>query len=365
MILFFSIILLLAILIIAFLQQPKFGKLPSKERLIKIKQSPNYKNGSFQNISPTPDLTEGTNYFTVIKQFLFEKNPKSEPAEKIPSIKTDLLKLNLCEDVMVWFGHSSYFIQIDGKRILVDPVFSGSASPLPFGTKAFKGTDIYTTEDIPDIDLLLISHDHWDHLDYDTIIKLKPKIKQVICGLGVGEHLEYWGYDKSIIIEKDWNEKIELPGNFTVYTVPGRHFSGRGILRNKSLWMTYILQTPTMQILIGGDSGFDNHFEEIGKKFGAFDLVILENGQYDTKWRYIHLLPDEILSVAKMLNAKMILPVHSSKFSLGNHDWNEPLELITRNNVTEKLNIITPMIGEQVYLKNNDQIFTKWWQTIK
>jgi L-ascorbate metabolism protein UlaG (beta-lactamase superfamily) len=119
-----------------------------------------------------------------------------------------------------------------------------------------------------------------------------------------------------------------------------------------------------MQIFIGGDSGYDNHFAEIGKTFGSFDLVILENGQYDSKWRYIHLMPDEILNVAKQLNAKRIFPVHSSKFVLGNHTWDEPLELITKNNETEKLNIITPLIGEQVYLKDNNQIFTKWWKTI-
>ncbi|MEO6820521.1 MAG: MBL fold metallo-hydrolase [Ginsengibacter sp.] len=364
MILFITIILILAIVIIAFLQQPKFGKLPSKDRLSKIKRSPNYKNGSFQNISPTPDLTEGANYYTVIKQLIFERNARIQPTNKIPSVKTDLLQLDINKDILVWFGHSSYFIQVDGKRILVDPVFSGGASPLPVGTKAFKGTDIYTTEDIPGIDWLFISHDHWDHLDYDTIKKLRPQIKQVICGLGVGEHLEYWGYDKSIIIEKDWNEKIDLPGSFTVHTVPGRHFSGRGIVRNKALWMSFILQTPTMKIFIGGDSGYDTHFAEIGKRFGSFDLVILENGQYNTKWRYIHLLPDEILNVAKQLNAKMILPVHSSKFALGNHAWDEPLELITENNVTENLNIITPMIGEEVYLKNNNQTFTKWWKEI-
>lgn len=365
MIITISILIVLAILLMAFLKQEKFGKLPSGERLLKIEQAPNYKNGSFQNISHTPDLTEGVSYWAVIKEFLFEKKMSTSPIDKIPSIKTDLLNLDINKDLLLWFGHSSYFMQIDGKRILVDPVFSGSASPLPFGTKSFAGTDIYTSDDMPEIDFLFISHDHWDHLDYETIKKLQPKIKKVICGLGVGEHFEYWGYDKAIIIEKNWNEKIELTEDFTVHTVSARHFSGRGISRNKSLWLSYVLQTPSMRIFIGGDSGYDTHFAEIGAEFGDFDLAILENGQYDSKWKYIHLMPDEILKVSKELKAKRILPVHSSKFVLGTHPWYEPLELITKNNEIEKLNVITPMIGEVVNLNDSNQVFTKWWEGIK
>lgn len=365
MIVFISILFLLSVFVYAFLSQPKFGKLPSGNRLASIQRSPNYRNGSFQNRSHTPDLTEGVSYWNITKEFLFKKKSRIKPTDKIPSYKTNLHALNREEDVLIWFGHSSYYFQIDGKRILVDPVFSGSASPLPFGTKAFHGTDIYSTEDIPEIDYLFISHDHWDHLDYDTILKLKPKIKQVICGLGVGAHFEHWGYDSSLIIETDWHEQFALSNGFVVHTVSARHFSGRGLKRNKSLWMSYVLQTPSMQIFIGGDSGYDNHFDEIGKTFGTFDFVILENGQYDEKWKYIHLMPYEILQVAKQLNAKRILPVHSSKFVLGNHPWDEPLELIIQNNEKEKLNIITPRIGEKIQMKDTQQKFSNWWQAVK
>lgn len=364
---YITIALLIFILVagIVFLRQPQFGKLPAGERLEIIKRSPNYKNGAFQNQSITPDLTEGASYFSVIKDFIFEKSKRVRPVDRIPSVKTDLLHLDIQKDVLVWFGHSSYYIQIDGKRILVDPVFSGSATPLPFGTIAFKGTDIYTVEDIPVIDYLFISHDHWDHLDYETIIKLKPKIKNVICPLGVGEHLEYWGYDKNNIIEKDWNEEIILEEGFTVHTVPARHFSGRGLKRNQSLWMAFVLQTPTMQIFIGGDSGYDQHFAEIGKIFGSFELVILENGQYNKAWKYIHSMPDEVLKIAKELNAKRLLPVHSSKFAIALHAWDEPLMKITALNKLANIPIITPLIGEQVNLKDSIQPFTEWWKNIK
>lgn len=360
-----TIIAILFLIIFLFLKQPKFGKLPTGKRLERIKQSPNYRDGSFQNVSITPSLTEGTSYWKLLKQFFFDKKERSKPIDKIPSIKTDLLNLDKDKNSLIWFGHSSYFMQIDGKTMLVDPVLSGSASPIPSGIKAFSGSDIYTTDDFPEIDFLFISHDHWDHLDYKTIIKLKPKINKIICGLGVAAHFEHWGFDENKIIEKDWNETIHLDDNFTVYTQTARHFSGRGLMRNKALWMSYVLQTPTMRLFIGGDSGYDSHFAEIGTKFGPFDLAILENGQYDNKWRYIHTLPNEFLKVAKELNAKRILPVHSSKFVLGNHAWDEPLEVLSKNNETENLTIITPIIGEEVSLNDTNQSFTKWWKTIK
>ena len=357
-----AIISLLSIAVIAFLQLPRFGKLPTGDRLKRIKQSPNYKDGSFQNQVETPNFTEGVGYYTVFKEFFFGQYKNLAPVDSLPTMKTDLLNLDINQDVLVWFGHSSYFIQIDKKRILVDPVFCGYASPFSFSIKAFKGTDVYTTHDIPVIDYLLITHDHWDHLDYQTIKTLKPKVKQVICGLGIGEHFEQWGYDENIIVEKDWNEKIILQSNFIIHTVPTRHFSGRGIKRNQALWVAFVLQTPTMKILIGGDGGYDNRFIEIGKTFGIFDLVILENGQYNKNWEYIHSRPEQVLQAAKELNAKRIFAVHNSKFALSNHAWHEPLSKISALNKTLNMPLITPMIGEQVNLKDNHQPFFEWWE---
>jgi L-ascorbate metabolism protein UlaG (beta-lactamase superfamily) len=343
----------------------RFGKMPAGERLLKIKSSPNFRDGAFQNQSVTPNLTDGANYAKVMKEFMFGRPERSAPKSVIPSSKTNLLELEASDNVLVWFGHSSYFMQVDGKRILVDPVLSGSASPFSFLTKAFKGTDRYTTDDLPFIDYLFISHDHYDHLDYKTIVKLKPKVRKVICGLGTGEHLEYWGYDKAILIEKDWNERITLDPGFIVNTVPARHFSGRWFKRNQALWTSYVLQAPGLRIFIGGDSGYDSHFAEIGNAFGGFDLAILENGQYNKNWKHIHLMPHEILQAAKELKAKRIFPVHSSKFVLGNHAWDEPLELITENNKNEHLIIITPMIGEKVNLNDSEQVFSHWWKGVE
>lgn len=363
MIITVSTLLLFAIAVLVFMQQSQFGKAPSGERLEKIKRSPNYKDGAFQNLEHTPVMTEGVSYTSMLKEFIFSKN--KQPLETLPSTKTDLLNLDRNKDILVWFGHSSYFMQIDGKKILVDPVLSGSASPISFTSKAFEGTDRYTSADIPEIDYLFITHDHWDHLDYKTIKELKPKIKKVITGLGTGEHLESWGYDKNIIIEKDWNEEIPLGSGFIAYSTTARHFTGRGFTRNKSLWMSFVLQTPSTKIFIGGDSGYGKHFAEIGKKYGGFDLAILENGQYDKSWKYIHTMPEEALQAAKDLGAKRLFPVHSSKFALANHAWDAPLKEITEANKIVNMPLVTPIVGELVNLKDTSHEFSQWWEDIR
>lgn len=362
MILIFSALLLLVILTLVFINQAKFGKHPSGKRLEIIRRAENYRNGEFQNQSITPDLTDGATYFSILKEFLFGPKNNFEPQGMLPSQKTDLINLESSVDVLVWFGHSSYFMQIDGKRILVDPVLSGSASPISFTTKSFHGTDIYTTEDIPEIDYLIITHDHWDHLDYETITKLRPKIRKVITGLGTGAHLEHWGFTEDLILEKNWNESLTLDEGYTLYTLPARHFSGRGFKRKQTLWMSFLLQTPSMKIYIGGDSGYDTHFAQIGNRFGEIDLAILEHGQYNKNWKHIHLMPDEITKAASDLKAKKLLAVHHSKFALSNHAWNEPLRNVSNRIQSTGIKLITPMIGEKVLLKSDNQVFHDWWE---
>lgn len=365
MILVLSIILVLAVVIFFYIRQEKFGKAPSGERLERMKQSPNYKDGKFQNLSYTPTLTEGHSMSGVMFAYFFKKNPSRIPLDSIPHVKTDLLTLSKEEDVLVWFGHSSYFMQVDGKRILVDPVLSGNASPVPGTNKSFMGSEMYTVDDLPAIDYLFITHDHYDHLDHETILKLKTKVGKVICPLGVASHLEFWGFDTSIIIEKDWHDAIQLDNHFNVTVTPARHFSGRSFTRNNTLWCSYILQTPSLRIFIGGDSGYDKHFKSIAEKYGAVDLAILENGQYNEAWHAIHTLPNEVLQAAQDLQAKRLFPVHSSKFALANHSWDEPLRTITELNKELNIPLITPIIGEPVRLKDTTQTFSEWWKDVK
>ncbi|WP_114748555.1 MBL fold metallo-hydrolase [Pleomorphovibrio marinus] len=363
MIIFSGIILLLVLGVIMFLQHPTFGKAPSGERLARIQQSPQFKNGKFENFSHTPTLTEGFTMTGIIYNQFFKSHPNTEPKDIIPSIKTDLHNLDLQENILVWFGHSSYFMQMEGKRFLVDPVLSGNASPVPGSIKAFKGTDQYNVTDFPEIDYLLISHDHYDHLDYTSIVALRNKVKTVVCGLGVGSHFEYWGYSPNVIIENDWDETLDFDG-LKIHTAKARHFSGRALSRNNTLWLSYVLETPKRKIYVGGDSGYDSHLAEIGKIHGPFDLVILDNGQYNVAWKEIHFKPEEVVKAAIELQAKRLMPVHSAKFSLAMHPWDEPLKEVYKFSNQHNIPLLTPIIGEKVRLDDDTQIFKPWWNEV-
>jgi len=227
------------------MKTPAFGALPSGKSLEKVKNSKNYIDGEFRNKEKTELLTDTKK--TPIKrllEFAFEKDPEGTvPKIALPSVKTDLKTLDPNEDLIVWFGHSSLFIQIAGKKILVDPVFSKYASPVPFSNKAFEGTNIYTVDDLPEIDVLLITHDHYDHLDYPTVKKLKDKVAKVIVPLGVDAHLLRWGFDEEKITTVDWDDEVTIDENLKIYALESRHFSGREFFnRNQSLWVSYLIE---------------------------------------------------------------------------------------------------------------------------
>ncbi|GAB2767215.1 MBL fold metallo-hydrolase [Rhabdobacter roseus] len=352
--------LLLSLILILFMQQKQFGKNPTGTRLERVQQSPNYRDGAFQNQSPTPDLAEGVTYWHILRQY-FKKVEGKEPLDTLPSVKTDL-KVPLAEaPTLVWFGHSSYFIRLGGKTILVDPVLSGYASPVSFFGKNYLGSNVYSVDDFPEIDVLIITHDHYDHLDYQTVLKLKSKVKKVVTSLGVGAHLVHWGYDEALISELDWYEEVAVDSTLKLTAAPARHFSGRSLKRNQTLWSSFMLQTPEHKIYLGGDSGYDKHFKELGQQYGPFDLAVLECGQYNAYWKYIHMMPEETAQAALDLRAKVLMPVHWSKFTLALHPWNEPIERVTKQAQTLGLPITTPKIGEAVILGEKYPA-EKWWR---
>ena len=347
-----------------FLKQAKFGALPEGDHLDRIRRSPNFRDGAFQNVIPTPMMT-GEHGSDAMRKFVLNSNKRTRPAGRIPSVKCDLRSIPADQNYMVWFGHSSYFIQVDGKRLLVDPVLSGRASPFSFTTKAFDGTDPYAASDIPDIDYLFISHDHWDHLDYDTLTRLRPRIRRVICGLGVGGHLERWGYAREAISEGDWGDTVDLGDGFIAYIRTARHFSGRNLHRNQTLWVSFAIRTSTgYKMLLGGDGGYGPHFKEIGQEFGGFDLALLEDGQYDEAWKFIHMMPGQTLRAADDLNATHFFPVHNSKFCISNHEWDAPLRTITSLAGTARPRILTPIIGQVVPLGEPELKSTEWWLNV-
>lgn len=355
-----SIVLVLSAVL--YVKQPQFGSLPAGERLEKIKKSPNYSDEQFQNLVPTPVVIRENNSISSFVKFLFTKKEEQTPKDPIPGRKTNLMALDLKQDIVVWLGHSSYYLQLGGKRILIDPVFSSYASPVFFINKAFPGSNQYNAEDIPKIDYLLISHDHWDHLDYPTIMALKPKIKQIVSPLGVGTYFEQWGFEQGQVHEADWFTALELETNLTIHVLPSRHFSGRLLTRNKTLWSGFALITPERRVFYSGDGGYGAHFKKIGEMFGGFDLAIMENGQYDQDWPYIHLMPEEAAQAAEELKAKALLPGHAGKFSIAKHAWDDPFKRIAQASQTKRYRLLTPIIGEAVELENQEQQFLPWWE---
>jgi L-ascorbate metabolism protein UlaG (beta-lactamase superfamily) len=343
-----------------FMQQKQFGADPTGARLERIQHSPNYKNGAFQNIHETPMLPEGVSYATILKSY-FKKVEGKEPNYTLPSIRTDLKQLDSDKPVIVWFGHSSYFIRVNGKNILVDPVFSGNASPVSFFGKNYEGSNTYSVDDFPELDAVLITHDHYDHLDYKTILKLKNKTKHFYTSLGVGAHLAYWGVEEKNITEFDWWDEVAVDSSMKFIATPARHFSGRKFARGKTLWASYILQTPDHKIFLGGDSGYDTHFKEIGEKYGPFDLALLECGQYNAYWPFIHMMPEQTVQAALDLKTKTLMPVHWSKFTLALHPWDESIKRVTEAAAKANLPITTPMMGEPLLV---DSIYPskRWWE---
>jgi L-ascorbate metabolism protein UlaG (beta-lactamase superfamily) len=281
----------------------------------------------------------------------------------LPHVKTDLKSYYSKKPSIIWFGHSSYLVHADGINILVDPVFSGNASPSRFYVKAFKGADSYKPEAMPAIDALIITHNHYDHLDTGTVKALAPRTKKIVTPLGVGGSLKGRDPGQTEPMELDWWEETKINDHIQLVATPARHFSGRGLKRNQSLWASFVLIINGYKIFIGSDSGYDSHFREIGEKYGPFDIALLECGQYNVAWPYIHSMPEELITEGAELKAKMLMPVHWGKFALALHDWKEPIERFVTAAEAAKASYTTPMIGEPVvlyecYPKN------RWWEQL-
>lgn len=334
---------------------PVFGKAPAGERLQRVRQSPHYKNDHFENLVPTEVALKGVSMFKMLREYR-NRPADTTPAQPLPFVQTDLRALPRDKAWVVWFGHSSYLLHIDGRYILVDPVFSANASPVSFLAKAYPGTTAYTADDMPDIDILLLTHDHYDHLDYHSILQLAPRTTQICTSLGVGAHLEFWGIDRDKITELDWWESADI-----LTATPARHFSGRTFKRGGTLWSSFVLKTGGYSLFLGGDSGYEQHFKLIGDRFGPFDLAILECGQYGKNWPYIHMFPEQTVTAAMDLRARALLPVHWSKFVLSLHDWNDPIRRLVLAAKEKALPLATPRIGEP-FLIGAAYPHEIWWE---
>ncbi|EYS97615.1 beta-lactamase [Cupriavidus sp. SK-4] len=353
-----------ALAIAAYLQHPLFGELPQGGRLARIELSPNHADGSFRNQIETPMLTTDESQLSIMLSNTFGKKGNPRPPAAIPAVKTDIKALDVSQDLVVWLGHSSYYVQLGGQRILIDPVFSTNASPVPWTNTAFDGTSLYSAADMPPIDVLLISHDHYDHLDYPSILALQSLVKQVVVGLGVGAHFEAWGYDMRLVHEANWYETVAHTPLLQIVVTPARHFSGRTFTRDKSLWVGFALATPERRIFFSGDSGYAPHFAEIGQKYGPFDWVALDAGQYDPRWANVHMNPEQAAQAADDLRARAFTPGHAGRFSISPHEWDDPFKRIAAASQGRSYALWTPEIGRPVYLDGREQEFSPWWEAV-
>ena len=341
---------------------PTVGQLPDN---VQLQGAPQYRDGQFQNEVASPPRPGGFGFILAVIRGRFEPRDRPAPSVPLPSVKTDLAALPLEQDIVVWLGHSSYFVQIGGKRLLIDPVFSTYAAPVPGMVRAFDGTSPYTVADLPEIDAILITHDHYDHLDYASMKGLEPKTRLVITGLGNGAHLRHWGYAPQKIREMNWHSSVEVGPGLQIHILPAQHYSGRFMKRNQSLWASYALETSTRRLYFSGDTGFGPHFAQIAQRFDRFDFAALDAGQYNQKWADIHMTPEEASRTAEILNADALLSGHAGRFSLARHAWDEPFERAVAASKGKRYRLLTPRIGEPIHMNDPQQSFTLWWKGLK
>ena len=284
-------------------------------------------------------------------RFLFKS--KNGPKTDIPMIKPDFSKIN--DFAIYWLGHSNAIIEIDNKRIIIDPVFA-NAGPLPMVVKRYNKPVINRNE-LPKIDYVLITHNHYDHLEKKTVKKLKDSI--FIVPKNLSYTLEKWGVNKNNIVELDRDEKFKKD-NLSIIASKAVHFSGRWLTdSNKTSWNSYIIQDKNKKIFWGGDTGYSKHFKEIGDKYGPFDIVALEIDAWNARWADIHMFPHEVIKATKDLKGNYLLPIHWAVYDLALHPWKESINMVVDWAKKDNVKLLTPKIGEKI---DNDNLPNeKWW----
>ncbi|MCP4606475.1 MAG: hypothetical protein GY847_39205 [Proteobacteria bacterium] len=360
----FSILFTLALAVLLYVKlAPQFGADPSGAHLARIEQSPNYRDGKFRNLAVTPLAMSIKDTFTSMTDF-FKGGPGRVPEDPIPSVALDLGVFQRKSDTLAvtWLGHSTVLIEIAGKIILADPMFGKRPSPVSFaGPKAFAYTEPFTLSGLPEVDAVIISHDHYDHLDYQTILELKDRVPVFVTALGVGSHLAYWGIPQDKIVELDWGQEHQID-ELVITATPVRHFSGRlGSGGFKTLFASWVLRGPSHRVFFGGDSGYFDGFARIGEQYGPFDVTMLECGAYSKYWSTIHMMPEETARAHSDLRGRILLPIHWAKFNLSLHIWTEPIERLLTASENLEITVTTPRPGERFQV-GEDLPRSSWWK---
>ena len=343
----------------------QFGTPPNKEDLKRIQTSPQYDIKKDKFINRRPDIREKMRKkigFKIYKKWLFGESKDRFPSTKLPEGNPKITEFVKTSDniKVIWLGHSTLLLNIEGKIILIDPVFSDSASPFSFAIKRFQ-PPVIKLHDLPKIDFIVISHDHYDHLDKETIEYFKDKKTRFLLPLGVGSHLKGWGIDPKRLVELDWWQKKEY-GGFEFIATPAQHFSGRSLSdQDATLWASWIIKKGKRKIFFSGDSGYDTHFKTIGDKYGPFDLAFLDSGQYNLAWEPVHMLPPQVGKATLELKAQKLIPIHWGMFSLSFHSWYEPPVKIKKQAEIKGIDLLTPKLGEMITLKDKT---THWWEDL-
>lgn len=359
--------ILIGILIIAYFLfvnlSPEFGGKITKEAQEQYAKSENYKDGKFLNEKEINfDMKFSDMVSTAIK--FFKSSPGTIPENSLDVEKIDSLSIANYQGKprLIWFGHSAFLLQMEQKTILIDPMFGDVPAPHPvLGTKRFSKELPIEIEKLPQIDAVIISHDHYDHLDYGTIQKLKDKVGMFYTPLGVGAHLLEWGIEKERIVELNWWEEVEFD-ELTFICTPARHFSGRGFGdRLTTLWSSWVIQSQSTNLFFSGDSGYGPHFKEIGEKYGPFDFAMMECGQYNELWPDVHMFPEETAQAGLDVKAKKIMPIHWGAFKLAMHTWTDPIERVSKKAKELQIELVTPKIGEVIVIEDTTKMNSPWW----
>jgi L-ascorbate metabolism protein UlaG (beta-lactamase superfamily) len=328
---------------------------------IKTENSPQFKNGKFHGDKEALTMTI-KDYASSTWQFLFEKNNQT-PDMDLPVKPIDLSYFKNTESRQLnstWLGHSSLMVHISGYRILLDPVFEKKVSLI--GPTRFNGDLPLHPDHLPDIDVVIISHDHYDHLNKYSIEILKNITKKFIVPLKVGERLIRWGVPKDKIMELDWWEAYDFDGHLKITATPAQHFSGRSVGdRNKTLWASWVITSPDYNIFFSGDSGYFDGFKAIGHTYGPFDMTFIECGAYNKLWPKVHMFPEETVQAHLDLKGNILHPIHWGTFNLALHPWYDPMQRLAHAAKSNNIPIATPMVGETT-LYNTKKLGTYWWE---
>lgn len=354
--------------VLALLQLPVFGGHPDARAKLEFAASAafNSEQGLFQNRRPQlmAEMRENTSLGAMLKEWMKDR-PNARPVAALPQQRPDIDAFMAAGDSpkVIWFGHSTFLLNMAGTTVLVDPIFSNAAAPFSFMVNRFQ-PPVLALDELPAIDVVLISHDHYDHLDLDTVKFFADSNTEFLTPLGISAHLTRWGISKDKITEYDWWQTGILH-DITFTATPAQHFSGRdGFTENETLWAGWIIATASHKLFFSGDSGYDTHFVEIGQRHGPFALAFMDNGQYDKAWPAVHMFPDEVVRASRELKAERLLPVHWGMFELAFHDWKTPAEDVARFADAAGVELVTPILGQMITL-DEQLTTTRWWQGLR